>query len=263
MTLALEGTGLRLGVGGRGGEGATVEVGEWEIVGVVGPTGAGKTTLLDALSGIVRPRRGVVRIRGVDVTALPAHQRAAMGVARTFERPAAVPTLTVMDNLLLAQHGHVRYGWLGGMWGWPGTFLEERELARNAEEILDFLGMWDLRRVPAGELSWKARRRCDLAMALATDPTVLLMDEPSAGMDAAEVQDLAGELSVLRSELNLTILLAEHHVQLVAETCDLAYVMSSGQVVARGAPSEIGHHPALVASYLGEPPPPEDAGVTD
>jgi branched-chain amino acid transport system ATP-binding protein len=262
VTLALEGRDLQLWIGGRRGEGATVGVGEWEIVGVVGTTGAGKTTLLDVLSGIVQPRRGQVLLRGVDVTALRAYERAALGMARTFERPGAIPALTVMDNVLLAQHGHVRYGWLGGMWGWPGTFFEERELARNGEEILDFLGMWDLRAVPVAELPRKAQRRCDLAMALATDPTLLLMDEPSSGLEPPEVNDLAGELSALRSELNLTILLAEHHLPLVADTCDFAYAMSAGRLVARGDPSEIARHPALVASYTGEPTSPEEAGAT-
>jgi branched-chain amino acid transport system ATP-binding protein len=252
VTFALETSGLTLRAGGiHALDAVDLEVGEWEIVGVVGPNGAGKTTLLDALTGLERPQRGTVRFRGRDVTGLPPHERAAMGLARTWRDPRGVPSLSIMDNLLLAQHAHVRYGWLGGMAGAPGTFLEERELARNAEEILDFLGMWDLRGVPVGTLPPTVHRRCDLAMALATDPTVLLMDEPAAGMDSQEREEVAQTLSLLRSELNLTILLAEHFVPLALETCDFVYVMRSGRLVARGEPAEMQRHPDLLAAYRG------------
>jgi branched-chain amino acid transport system ATP-binding protein len=217
-------------------EGIDVEVGEWEIVGIVGPKGSGKTALLDTVTGIVTPQRGMVRIRGVDVTRVPAHQRASLGLARTWSEPAAVPELSVLDNLLLAQHAHVRYGWVAAVAGAPGTFLEERELARNAEEILDFLGAWDIRGVPFGGLPDRLRRRCGLAMALATDPTTLVMDEPSMGADADERRELAETLEVLRSDLNLTILVAESSPSEAVQGCDFVYAMTGGRIRSKVEP---------------------------
>jgi branched-chain amino acid transport system ATP-binding protein len=260
VTRALEARGLSLRADGVPVlESIDLEVGEWEIVAVVGPNGAGKTTLLDVVTGVERPQRGTVLFRGADVTAFPAHERVSLGMARTWRGRTGIPALSLMENLHLAQHAHVRYGAVSGMVGAPGTFLEERELSRNAEEILDFLGLWELRGIAAGALPSEVRWRGDLAMALATDPTFLVMDEPSAGLDTREARELAETLSFLRSDLNLTILLAEHHLPLALETCDFVYAMSAGRLAARGRPAEIRRDPDLAAAYLGERPGRTDA----
>jgi branched-chain amino acid transport system ATP-binding protein len=253
VTFTLEARDVSLRFGGlQALDGVEIEVGEWEIVGLVGPNGAGKTTFLNVLTGIARPDQGRVRLRGADVTRVRPHRRVGMGMARTWQNLGVIPTLTALENLLAAQHAHVRYGAVGGMVGLPGTLLEERELVRNAEDILDFLGLFELRHEIVGDLPCGTQRLCDLAMALATDPTVLLLDEPSSGMGAEEGRRLGETLGLLRSELNLTILMIEHHLPLVVDVCDFVYVLNFGRLVARGEPGAIQKHPDVVAAYLGE-----------
>jgi branched-chain amino acid transport system ATP-binding protein len=253
MTLALEARDVSVRFGGlQALDSVEIEVGEWEIVGLIGPNGAGKTTFLDVLTGVARPDRGTVRLRGANVSRLPAHRRVQMGMARTWQHLGLVSTLTVLDNLLAAQHGHVRYSAIGGIVGLPGTLLEERELVRNAEEILHFLGLPELRDERAGDLPSGIQKLCDMAMALATDPTVLLLDEASSGMSQDEARRLGQILAFLRSELNLTIVMSEHRAPLVMDTCDFVYVLNAGRLLARGEPATIRNHPDLVAAYLGE-----------
>jgi branched-chain amino acid transport system ATP-binding protein len=253
MTLLLEARDVSLRFGGlQALDSVEIEVGEWEIVGLIGPNGAGKTTFFNVLTGIARPDRGTVSLRGTNVSRLPAHRRVGMGMARTWQNLGVVPTLTALDNVLAAQHGHIRYSAVGGMAGLPGTLLEERELVRNAEEILDFLGLFDVRHEAVGGLPYGTQKLCDLAMALATDPTLLLLDEPSSGMGPEEGRKLGEILGFLRSDLNLTILMIEHHVPLVVDVCDFVYVLNFGRLLARGEPGKIQKHPDVVAAYLGE-----------
>jgi len=253
MTLLLEARDVSVRFGGlQALDSVGIEVGEWEIVGLIGPNGAGKTTFFDVLTGIRRPDRGSVHLRGHNVTGLPPHRRVTAGMARTWQNLGVVRTLTVLENLLTAQHGHIRYSVLAGMTGLPGSLLEERELLRNAEEILDFLGLIELRNEPVGGLPYGTQKLCDLAMALATDPTILLLDEPSSGMGPEEARKLGEILTFLRGELNLTILMIEHHVPLVVEACDFVYVLNFGRLLARGEPSQVQRHPDVIAAYLGE-----------
>ena len=230
----------------------TLDVGEWEIVGLIGPNGAGKTTLFNCLTGIYRPDKGTVAYRGKDITRKATHRRAAMGLGRTWQNLGVIRSLTVMENVMTAQHGHVRYGAFSGLLGSPPSFLGERELRANAQEILDFLGLLSLADEPVGGLPYGVQKLCDLAMALATDPDVLLLDEPSSGMGPEEAHRLGETLRFLRDSLNLTILMIEHHVPLVVGVCDYVYVLNFGKLLAKGPPSEIQEHPDVVAAYLGE-----------
>jgi len=230
----------------------SIDVGEWEIVGLIGPNGAGKTTFFNVVTGIYRPDRGTVSFKGQNVTRMPTHKRVRLGMGRTWQNLGVVPTLTILQNLLTAQHAHVRYSALTGLLGAPGTFFEERELRRNAEEILDFLGLIPLADEPVGGLPYGTQKLCDLAMALATDPQILLLDEPSSGMGPDEAHRLGETLKFLRDSLNLTILMIEHHVPLVVGVCDYVYVLSFGELLAKGEPSEIQRHPDVIAAYLGE-----------
>jgi branched-chain amino acid transport system ATP-binding protein len=236
----------------------SVDVGEWEIVGLIGPNGAGKTTFFNCATGIYKPDTGRVVYRGKDVTQVPTHKRVKMGMGRTWQNLGVVSTLTVMENVLTAQHAHIRYGALSGIVGMPNTFFEERELRRDAEEILDFLGLRDVEQEIVGGLPYGTQKRCDIAMALATDPDVLMLDEPSSGMGPEEAHDLGETLRFLRDSLNLTILMIEHHVPLVVGVCDYVYVLNFGKLLAKGEPAEIQQHPEVVTAYLGEP----DAAAT-
>jgi branched-chain amino acid transport system ATP-binding protein len=233
-------------------DGLDIDVGEWEIVGLIGPNGAGKTTFFNCLTGIYKSDRGKVVYRGADVTRYKTHRRAAMGMGRTWQNLGVIRTLTVLDNVLTAQHAHVRYGGLSGMLGSPGSFAEEAELRLNAEEILDFLGLLAVAHEPVGDLPYGTQKMVDLAMALATDPELLLLDEPSSGMGPEEAQQLGETLRFLRDSLNLTILMIEHHVPLVVGLCDYVYVLNFGKLLAKGEPREIQRHADVIAAYLGE-----------
>jgi branched-chain amino acid transport system ATP-binding protein len=233
-------------------DGLDIDVGEWEIVGLIGPNGAGKTTFFNCLMGINKSDRGKVVYRGTDVTKFQTHRRAAMGMGRTWQNLGVIRSLTVLDNVMTAQHAHTRYGALGGMLGSPGSFAEEAELRLNAEEILDFLGLLAVAHEPVGDLPYGTQKMVDLAMALATDPELLLLDEPSSGMGPEEAHQLGETLRFLRDSLNLTILMIEHHVPLVVGLCDYVYVLNFGKLLAKGEPREIQEHPDVIAAYLGE-----------
>ncbi|HEV8682589.1 MAG TPA: ABC transporter ATP-binding protein [Actinomycetota bacterium] len=230
----------------------SLDVGEWEIVGLIGPNGAGKTTLFNCLTGIYRPDKGTVTYRAKDVTRSATHRRAAMGIGRTWQNLGVMRSLTVMENVMTAQHAHVRYGAFSGLLGSPVSFIEERDLRANAHEILDFIGLLPLADEPVGGLPYGVQKLCDLAMALATDPDVLLLDEPSSGMGPEEAHRLGETLRFLRDSLNLTILMIEHHVPLVVGVCDYVYVLNFGKLLAKGSASEIQRHPEVVAAYLGD-----------
>jgi branched-chain amino acid transport system ATP-binding protein len=229
----------------------SVDVGEWEIVGLIGPNGAGKTTFFNCLMGIYKPDRGTVVYRGQDLGGLATYKRAAMGIGRTWQNLGVIRTESVLENVLTAQHAHVRYWALSGMLGSPTSFGEEAELRLNAEEILDFLGLLPLAGEQVGGLSYGTQKMVDLAMALATDPDILLLDEPSSGMGPEEAHQLGETLRFLRDSLNLTILMIEHHVPLVVGICDYVYVLNFGKLLAKGEPQEIQRHPEVIAAYLG------------
>ena len=228
-----------------------VDVGEWEIVGLIGPNGAGKTTFFNCLMSIYKPDKGKVVYRGQDVTRIQTHKKAAMGIGRTWQNLGVIRSLTVLENVLTAQHAHVRYGALSGMLGSPPTFAAEKELRTNAHEILEFLGLLPVANELVGGLPYGTQKMCDLAMALATDPDVLLLDEPSSGMGPEEAHQLGETLRFLRDSLNLTILMIEHHVPLVVGLCDYVYVLNFGKLLAKGEPKVIQQHPEVIAAYLG------------
>jgi len=253
VTQVLEARNISIRFGGlQALEGVDLDVGEWEIVGLIGPNGAGKTTFFNCITGIYKPDRGTVRYRDENVSRYPTHRRASLGVARTWQNLGVVPTLSVMENVMTAQHTHVRYGALAGLVGSPTTFLEERTLRRDADEILEFLGLDHVADELVAELPYGTQKLCDLAMALATDPDLLLLDEPSSGMSPEEAHHLGDTLRFLRDSLNLTILMIEHHVPLVVGVCDYVYVLSFGRLLAKGEPGEIQRHPDVITAYLGE-----------
>ncbi|HEX9235573.1 MAG TPA: ABC transporter ATP-binding protein [Actinomycetota bacterium] len=249
--LQVRGVSLRFG-GLKAIDDVSIDVGEWEIVGLIGPNGAGKTTLFNCLSGLYSPDRGRVLYRGEDITTMPAHQRVNLGMGRTWQALGAEGTLTVLENVLTAQHVHAGYSAMAGLLGMPVSISQERQLRENAEEILFFLGLLPYARERVQDLPYGTQKLCDLAMALATDPELLLLDEPSSGMGPDEAEALGETLRFLRDSLNLTILMIEHHVPLVVGVCDFVYCLNFGRVLAAGRPEQIQQHPEVVAAYLGD-----------
>jgi branched-chain amino acid transport system ATP-binding protein len=237
----------------------TLEVGEYEIVGLIGPNGAGKTTCFNCITGFYRPQQGRVRFKGHDVSDFGPHVRSALGMGRTFQNVGLVKTANVLENMLTAQHVNVDYGSVAGMLGSPVSLRVEREARSRAEAILEILGLADLRDSPVQGLPYGTLKRVEIATALATDPDLLLLDEPSSGMGPEEAHRLGGELLELRDVFDLSILMIEHHVPLVVRVCDYVYVLNFGRLLTEGLPAEVQRHPEVVAAYLGEEAPDAEA----
>jgi branched-chain amino acid transport system ATP-binding protein len=229
----------------------TIDVGEWEVVGLIGPNGAGKTTAFNCITGFYRADTGTVTYRGQDVTRMPPHKKAALGFGRTFQNIGMVKGATALDNLKTAQHAKTSYDVASGLVGTSASRTEERQLASKADAILDLLGLSSVRDKRVGGLPYGTQKLLELGCALATDPDVLLLDEPSSGMGPEESDQLGKRLLALRKEFGLTMLLIEHHVPLVLDVCDYVYVLNFGRLLAEGAPTVIQTHPEVVAAYLG------------
>ncbi len=232
-------------------QGVDIDVPEWEIVGLIGPNGAGKTTLFNCVMGLYQPNTGTVTYRGRDISLLPTHRRVSLGIGRTFQNIGLVRELTVLENFVLAQHARIGYGAIGGIFGSPGSFFQERTLKANAMEVLDFIGLTHLAHSRLDGLPYGTLKLIEIGTVLATDPDVILLDEPSSGMGPDEAHAFGERLLKLRQTLNLTVLMIEHHVPLVTGVCDYVYVLNFGQILTHGKPQEVQNHPEVVAAYLG------------
>jgi len=226
----------------------------FEIVGIIGPNGAGKTTLFNCITGFYAATSGSVRFKGEDVTDLPVHQRAARGMGRTFQNVGLVKGSTVGENLKSAQHLQVRYGALGALFGSTKASEVEREATERARAILDLVDLghlWDTR---IAGLPYGIQKRLEIAAVLATDPELLLLDEPGSGLGPEEAEELGDFLLDIRERFELTIVLIDHHVPLVTRISDYVYCLNLGQVLAEGQPTDVRDHPEVVRAYLGIDP---------
>jgi branched-chain amino acid transport system ATP-binding protein len=250
----LEASGLSIGFGGvQALDDVSFCVGEWEIVGIIGPNGAGKTTAFNCVSGFYRPDAGRIRYRGRDITDLAPHQRARLGMGRTFQNVGMVKSATALENLLTAQHLHAGYPVTAGLLGTAQAVEAERELLVQAEAVLEMLGLQAVRDRVVSSLPYGQLKLLELGCALATGPDLLLLDEPSSGLGPGEALELGDRLLELRRRLDLTLVVIEHHVPLVTAICDYVYVLDFGRVLAEGSPEHIQSHPDVVAAYLGAP----------
>lgn len=231
---------------------ASLRVDRGTIVGLMGPNGAGKTTLFNAITGALTPDRGQVLFLGEDISALPAHTRAARGMGRTFQLIGLAKQQSVYENLLTAQHLGAAYGVGSALLGVGPSRWFERELRERADKVLDGLGFQRFRDTPVGRLSHGQQRIVEIGCCLVTSPELVMLDEPSAGMSPAAAEDLAQTLLDVRDRLGRTVLLIEHNVPLVLSTADELYVMDTGRVIADGEPVEVVTRPQVVRAYLGE-----------
>jgi branched-chain amino acid transport system ATP-binding protein len=226
-------------------------VNEYEIVGIMGPNGAGKTTAFNCINGFYTPTSGRVFYRGRDVTDLRPDQRAALGMGRTFQNIGLVRSMTVLENLLTAQHARIRYSVLEGMLS-PTAVGHERRLEQRALEVLDFMRLGHLANTKLGGMPYGTLKRVETAAVLATDPDLLLLDEPSAGMSPEESHDYGDLLLDIRRQLGVTIVMIEHHVPLMVNVCDHIYVLNFGKLLVDGEPTVIQNHPEVITAYFGE-----------
>jgi branched-chain amino acid transport system ATP-binding protein len=226
-------------------------VDEGKIVGLIGPNGAGKTTCFSLITGFMRPAHGRVRFRGHTVTGLAPHLIARAGLVRTFQKTALFPGLTVHENVMIGQQARLRPRVWPALWR---TAAQQRELAavrERAHEVLELLRLSDVRDVEAGMLSYGEQRHLAIAIALASRPLLLMLDEPAAGLTPAESQRLMELIQQVRRS-DVTVLLVEHDMKVVMGICDHLVVLDHGQKIAEGAPREIRQHPDVIRVYLGD-----------
>jgi branched-chain amino acid transport system ATP-binding protein len=217
-----------------------------EVRGLIGPNGAGKTTFFNAISGLVRPSDGAIFFAGEDITAMPAHRRAAIGIRRTFQSVQLLPNLTVLENVLVGLHTR----FLAASWrAMDGR--HEADAQHEVAAVLDFLGIGSKILTPVGELTFADQRLTEIARAIVTRPRLLLLDEPAAGLSPDEVEELGDLLHRLRDEWNMTILLVEHVLSLVMDRSDRITVLENGRKIAEGLPEIIANDPAVQLAYLG------------
>jgi branched-chain amino acid transport system ATP-binding protein len=222
-----------------------------ELVSVIGPNGAGKTTVLNMISGFYHPDRGRIRLEGRDVTDLAPSKVAERGVARTFQNIALFRGMTVLDNLMLGRHVHMRSGVFGSFVYWGLAQKEEVRHRRRVEDIIDFLKIQDLRRRPTGSLAYGLQKRVELGRALAMEPDLLLLDEPMAGMNLEEKEDMSRFIVDVNNQYGTTIALIEHDMGVVMDLSDRIVVLDYGRKIADGTPGEVKKNKAVIDAYLG------------
>jgi branched-chain amino acid transport system ATP-binding protein len=228
-----------------------LELNKGEIVALIGPNGAGKTTAFNMITGVYTPTIGKIYYKDKEITGIRPDQITKLGIARTFQNIRLFKDLSVLDNVLIANHLHIKSGVFGSVFKMPKYRREEKKMVAKSLELLEKVGLIDLKDEKSSSLPYGKQRRLEIARALATNPEILLLDEPAAGMNPKETDDLTEFIQSIRNEFALTIFMIEHHMQVVMGISDRIYVFDYGVTIAKGSPFEIQNNKRVIEAYLG------------
>ena len=232
-------------------DGFNMTIGPTEISGLIGPNGAGKTTIFNLLTSVYQPTRGSILLKGIDTKGMNTAKVNKMGIARTFQNIRLFNDMTALDNVKVGMHNEIRCSFLSSLLRLPGYFKAEKKANDKAMELLEFMGLGDIADQKAGSLPYGVQRRLEICRALASNPAIILLDEPAAGMNPSETAELMHQIRRIRDTFHIAIFLIEHDMNLVMNVCEGIVVVNYGKIIAKGTPEEIKNNPAVIEAYLG------------